>query len=74
MAKNDQKWYFWLKNGHHFGLSQKIKKMVHKSLDIIILQLWCDFQLKNIIREKALVILPIFKVKLKNAWKTQHHA
>ena len=48
--------------------------MVDKSLDIIILQLWCDFQLKNIIREKALGILPIFKVKLKNAWKMQHHA
>ena len=53
MAKNDQKWYFRLKNGNHFGLSQKIKKMVDKSLDIIILQLSCDFQLKNIIREKA---------------------
>ena len=74
MAKNDQKWYFRLKNGNHFGLSQKIKKMVDKSLDIIILQLWCDFQLKNIVREKSLGILPIFKVKLKNVWKTKHHA
>ena len=74
MAKNDQKWDFRLKNGHHFGLNQKIKNLALRTLDIIILQLWCDFQLKNIILEKALGILTIFKVKLKNAWKTQHHA